>query len=132
MKLIKFFAATMLMAVFFTACSKDNKDVDPPTPAFNIIGVWQGKIGSGSAIPTGSFGLEVKEGGKIDRLSDGAITGTGTWTLTGDIFKAEYTAKSNGVVVTISAKVDKIAHKLTNGTWKNDAELDGTWFASKK
>jgi hypothetical protein len=132
MKLVKFFAATILMAVFFTACSKDKKDIDPPTPEFSIIGVWQGKIGNGTAIPTGSFGLEVKAGGVIDRLSDGNVTGTGTWTLIGDVFKAEYTAKSNGVVVKISAKVDKIAHKLTNGTWKNSADVDGTWFASKK
>ncbi|MET0464619.1 MAG: hypothetical protein ABW007_15745 [Chitinophagaceae bacterium] len=132
MKLVKFFAATILMAALVTSCSKDKKNIEPPTPAFDITGLWQGKIGSGSAVPTGSFALEIKAGGKVDRLSDGSVIGTGTWTLVGDVFKAEYTGKQNGVVVKISAKIDKIDNKLTNGTWKNDSDLDGTWYANKK
>jgi hypothetical protein len=132
MKLVKFFAATILMAAFFTSCSKDKKGIDAPASGFDIVGVWQGKIGSGSAIPTGSFGLDVKAGGKLDRLSDGVVTGTGTWTLIDDTFKGEYTGKQNGVVVKVSAKVDKLANKLITGTWKNDSEVSGTWFANKK
>ncbi|MCG2617962.1 hypothetical protein LZZ85_26910 [Terrimonas sp. NA20] len=132
MRLVRFFAATILMAAFFTSCSKDKKEIDPPAPAFDIIGVWQGKIGSGSAIPSGSFALDIKAGGKLDRLSDGVVTGTGTWSITGEFFKGEYTGKQNGVVVKVSAKIDKLANKLINGTWKNDSEIDGTWYANKK
>lgn len=132
MKLIRFFAAALIMAAMFTACSKDKKDVLPPIPEFNIIGLWEGKIGTNSAIPTGHFALQIKEGGKVDRISsDKSVSGSGTWTLNGTSFKAEYTA-TNGVTVKVSATVDKLLEKLTGGKWENSGNIEGTWYASKK
>lgn len=128
---MKFFAACLLLAAVFTSCSKD-KDV-PATPSFNIVGVWAGKLGTGSSIPTGYFGLDVKANGKLDRVTaDGEVTGTGTWTLNGNTFKGHYVASSNGVSIDVTATVDKIANKLTNGTWENSGDNSGTWYASKK
>jgi hypothetical protein len=130
MKFIKFFAAGLLMAALFTACSKD-KDSSTP-PAFNIVGVWEGKLGSGVNIPNGFFGLNVKSGGNLDRISaDGEVTGTGTWTLDGTTFKGHYVATSNGVEIDVTATVDKAANKLT-GAWENSGDNSGTWYASKK
>ena len=131
MKLIKFFAAGLLMAALFTSCSKD-KDAPAP-PAFNIVGLWEGKLGSGSNVPSGFFSLNVKPGGQLERVhTDGEVTGTGTWTVEGTIFKGHYVASSNGVSIDVTATIDKAANKLTNGTWKNSGDNYGTWYASKK
>lgn len=132
MKLIKFFAAALIMAATFTACSKDKNDTPEPANTFSIVGTFEGKIGTDAAIPTGFFGLAIKQDGKIDRVSaDKSVSGTGTWTLNGSAFKAEYTA-TNGVKVKVSATFDKFLGKLTGGKWENDANNDGTWYASRK
>lgn len=131
MKLIKFFAAGLLMAALFTACSKD-KDA-PTSPAFSIIGHWEGKLGTGSAIPTGFFGMDVKADGKLDRVnSDGEVSGTGTWSVDGTTFKGHYVSNSTNVSIDVTATIDKVANKLTNGTWENSGDNSGTWYASKK
>ncbi|MGN6294608.1 MAG: hypothetical protein ACTHMV_17800 [Chitinophagaceae bacterium] len=131
MKLIKFFAAGLLMAALFTACSKD-KDTPAP-PAFNIVGRWEGKLGTGSSIPTGFFGLDVKANGKLDRINDeGEISGSGTWTVNGNTFTGHYVSNSNGVSIDVIATVDKLSNKLTGGTWENSGNNSGTWYANKK
>ena len=131
MKLLKFFTAGLLIAAVFTACSKDKDASDPP--AFNIVGLWAGKLGSGLSTPNGYFGLDVKAGGKLDRVTaDGEVTGTGTWTLDGNKFKGQYVASSNGIIIDVTATVDKAANKLTNGAWENSGDNSGTWYASKK
>ena len=120
--------AGLVMAAIFTACSKDK---DSPA-AFNIAGVWEGKLGSGANIPNGFFGLNIKSGGKLDRVSaDGEVTGTGTWTMEGTTFKGHYVATSNGVEIDVTAGVDKAANKLS-GTWENSGDNSGTWYANKK
>lgn len=131
MKLIKFLAAGLLMVALFTACSKD-KDV-PTTPAFSIVGQWEGKLGTGAAIPTSFFKINVKADGKLDRInSDGEITGSGTWTVEGSTFKAHYVSNMNGVEIDMTATIDKLMNKLTGGTWENSGNNSGTWYASKK
>jgi|GEM_PF-4691024 len=132
MKLIRFFTAALIMAATFTACSKDKNDVPESPKTVDITGTYEGKIGTSAALPTGHFALQVKQDGKIDRVSaDKSISGTGTWTMNGASFKAEYTA-TNGVKVKIAATFDKFSGKLTGGKWENDANNDGTWYASKK
>lgn len=132
MKLIRIFTAVLIMAATFTACSKDKKDTPEAPASVSILGKWEGKLGSGNAIPTGYFGLQIKDNGKIDRISTGGeVSGTGTWTLNNTAFKAEYTA-DNGVVVKISATFDKLLGKLTGGEWENSVDNGGTWYANKK
>jgi hypothetical protein len=131
MKLIKFFAAALIMAATFTACSKDKNDTAASKP-FNIVGLWEGKLGTGVAIPSGYIGLDIKEGGQFDRVSSGGtVAGSGTWTLNGTEFKAQYLA-TNGVTVKYTATLDKVLERLSAGKWENTGGGEGTWFAGKK
>jgi hypothetical protein len=131
MKLLSSFAAGLIMVAMFISCSKD-KAQTPTPPAFNIAGLWEGKIGTDAAIPTGYFGIQIKQDGKIDRISaDKSVSGTGTWTLDGTSFKAQYTG-SNTVTVKITATLDKLLGKLTGGKWENNANNKGTWYATQE
>jgi hypothetical protein len=124
MKSLKIVMIVLCLAGSFAACKKDSVNV------FSIEGKWEGKLGTAPASPNSFFGLNIKPGGVLERLSSsGNVSATGTWQLTGIQFTGTYTF-SSGTVVNITGSVDKAQNKLS-GTWQNNGNENGEWFASK-
>jgi hypothetical protein len=132
---MKFLKSIMLIAVAvisFASCKKDCA-----TPTYPVEGYWTGKYGSGTATPTSGFSMVVESGGKIV-IADGAtLNGSGkaegTWTLTGNVFKATYTYSGGGNTFTIQANFNN-SGKMEGGTYGPGAVATGggTWFMDRR
>jgi hypothetical protein len=131
----KFFrtaAALLLAATLFTACKKDD-----PVPTYPVEGLWVGKYGSGTAAPSSGFSMVVESAGKLTVADGDNITSSskaaGTWTLTGNVFKATYTYAGSGNTFTIQANWGNDG-KMSSGTYGSgsNATGGGTWFMDRK
>ena len=128
MKIMKSLLMTLVIATALASCSKNNNDTTPP---FSIEGTWEGKIGTGTAIPSGQYALKIKPGGGIERInSSGTATASGGWQLTGNNFTATYNY-SNGTVVNLVGTIDKGKNKLT-ASWENNGGEEGSLYANKQ
>jgi hypothetical protein len=117
----------LFLSTVFISCSKSDK-ADPP---FIIEGEWIGKLGDGSAPPSGSLKWNIKTGGIIERVSsNGSISATGTWSLNGNTFNASYTFPNGGGTATFDGTVDKAKNKIS-GNWSNTGGEDGTYYVNK-
>jgi opacity protein-like surface antigen len=125
MKNFRIIAVALLMTIGVISCKKDNDDA----PAFVMEGQWTGKLGTGSGTPASQFALNLKTGGVLERLnSSGSVTGTGSWSLTGNNFTASYTF-SSGTVVNLTGNLEKASNKL-DGSWTNSGAETGLWNAT--
>jgi hypothetical protein len=124
-------AFTVLSLLFVFASCKKEKD-----PVYSIEGYWVGKYGSGSATPTSGYSMLIEPGGVIT-VADGSKISTstkavGTWTITGNVFKATYTYQNGGSTFSIQATFHNNG-KLTEGTWGSGANVSGsgTWYMDR-
>lgn len=131
-KFLRTGAVLLLAVTLFTACKKD----DPIT--YPIEGLWVGKYGSGATTPTSGFSMVVESGGKITVADGDNITtsskAAGTWTLTGNVFKATYTYSTpGGSTFTIQANWSSDG-KMTSGTYGSGSSPTGggTWYMDRK
>lgn len=131
-KFLRTGAVLLLAVTLFTACKKD----DPIT--YPIEGLWVGKYGSGATTPTSGFSMVVESGGKITVADGDNITtsskAAGTWTLTGNVFKATYTYSTpGGSTFTIQANWSSDG-KMTTGTYGSGSSPTGggTWYMDRK
>lgn len=132
MKKLLFFAAAFI--VMAASCKKD----DCPAPTYPVEGLWVGKYGSGAATPSSGFSMVVEANGKVTVADGDNITASskaaGTWTLTGNVFKATYTYSTpGGSTFTIQANWSNDG-KMTSGTWGSGSSPtgSGTWFMDRK
>lgn len=131
----QFLTALSVLFIFtFVACKKD----ECPTPTYPVEGLWVGKYGNGAATPGSGFSMVVEAGGKVTVADGDNITSSskasGTWTLTGNVFKATYTYSSpGGSTFTIQANWGNDG-KMTSGTWGSGSSPtgSGTWFMDRK
>ncbi len=132
----KFFFTIMafIFVLFLGSCKK----TDCPVPTYPTEGYWVGKYGSGTATPSNGFSMVVEPGGKVTIADGDNITSSakaaGTWTLTGNVFKATYTYSSpGGSTFTIQANWSNDG-KMTSGTWGSGASPSGsgTWYMDRK
>jgi hypothetical protein len=130
----------LMIAVLFTAFATSCKKEECPAPIYPIEGSWYGKYGSGTATPTSGFSMVVETGGAVIVVDGGSIVGAatssravGTWTLTGNVFKATYTYPSGGATYSIQANFSNTG-KLEGGTWGAPpaGTSGGTWFMDRK
>jgi hypothetical protein len=123
----------LVMMISFSACKKD----ECPTPTYPVEGLWAGKYGNGTATPTSGYSMVVEAGGKVTVADGDNITSStkasGTWTLTGNVFKATYTYSGGGSTFSIQANWSNDG-KMTSGTWGPGATPtgSGTWFMDRK
>ena len=122
--------AVLSLVLIFCSCKKE-KD-----PVYSIEGYWVGKYGSGSATPASGYSMLVEPGGVIT-VADGSkispsIKAVGTWTLTGNVFKATYTYQNGGSTFSIQANFSNTG-KLTDGTWGSGSNVSGsgTWYMDR-
>jgi len=126
MKFLPRLMVVLLTTSLFVACSKGDK-----APVFVMEGEWSGKLGDGNATPTSSLKWNIKPNGVIERVSaNGSISATGTWTLAGNQFDANYTFPNSGGTATFEGTVDKSNNKLT-GTWSNTGGEEGNFYVNK-
>jgi hypothetical protein len=132
-----FFALVLVLSIF--SCKNDDCPAapTPASPIYPVEGYWVGKYGSGTATPTSGYSMVVEDGGKVT-IADGVSVTTatkapGTWTLTGNVFKATYTYPSGGNTYTIQATFSN-AGKMESGTWGSGSSPtgNGTWFMDRK
>lgn len=106
-------------------------------PTYPTEGYWVGKYGSGTATPSSGFSMVVEPGGKVTVADGDNITSSskaaGTWTLTGNVFKATYTYSGGGSTFTIQANWSNDG-KMTSGTWGAGASPSGsgTWYMDRR
>lgn len=128
MKIAKTLLIGLVFSTLWMACKKDNDSV----AEFNIVGMWEGKIGSGSNTPSGQYALNIKSNGTVERISaSGNVSATGTWQLNGTVFTATYTYPGTGGTATVDASVDKAKNKI-DGMWENTGNEEGTFYLVKK
>jgi hypothetical protein len=132
-KVLRTSAALLLAITLFSACKKS----DPVAPTYPVEGLWVGKYGSGTATPSSGFSMVVEAGGKVTVADGDNITSSakapGTWTLTGNVFKATYTYTGGGATYTIQANWSNDG-KMTTGTWGPNSTPtgSGTWLMDRK
>lgn len=123
MKFFKTAFLALLVSTAFIACDKDN-DLKPSV--FSVEGVWKGTTGNG-----GFFGLNIKPGGSLERISStGEVSATGNWQLTDNTLSGNYHYIASGTDVTFTATIDKAKNELS-GTWSNNGGEQGTMSATK-
>jgi hypothetical protein len=133
MKQINFLFVIFAFTVTFIACKKK----ECPAPTYQAEGLWVGKYGNGTNAPSSGFSMVLETGGKITVADGDNITSStkavGTWTLTGNIFKATYTYSGGGSTFTIQANWSNDG-KMTSGTWGSGTNPtgSGTWFMDRK
>jgi hypothetical protein len=133
-----FFALMLALSIY--SCKKDECPTPPPAPApiYPVEGYWVGKYGSGAAAPSSGFSMVVEDGGRVTVADGSSITtsskAAGTWTLTGNVFKATYTySGAGGSTFTIQANFNN-AGKMESGTYGSGSSATGggTWFMDRK
>jgi hypothetical protein len=123
----------LLLIVTVTSCKKEKA----PAPTYPVEGYWVGKYGNGTSTPASGFSMVVEAGGKVTVADGDNITSSskaaGTWTVTGNVFKATYTYANGGSTFTIQANWSNDG-KLTSGTWGSGTNVsgNGTWFMDRK
>lgn len=131
--LFKSMAMVVLAALTFISCKKD--EAEPPASVASIEGKWAGKRGDGNQTPDYDFRFTIKSGGAIDATNAaGAVKGSGTWSLSGTQFTAQYQFVAPLFTkYRIKAVYDKAIGKLINGIWGFDDGLydEGTWYMNK-
>ncbi|MBX9785016.1 MAG: hypothetical protein K2X48_17145 [Chitinophagaceae bacterium] len=137
MKKLNLLFVFIVFAAAFTACKKK----DCPAPTYPAEGLWVGKYGSGTATPTSGFSMVLEAGGKVTVADGDNVTSSskaaGTWTVTGNVFKATYTYPASGggtpSTYTIQANWSNNG-KMTSGTWGSGTSPtgSGTWFMDRK
>jgi hypothetical protein len=129
---IKSTLVTLLIAAFtFASCSKKKDEVAPPPSP--VVGVWEGKWGSGNDVPDNYFSFTITNDGKLT-VSEGLTKrpGTGTWTLDGSTFKAIYSYNDDTDKFNVAAKLND-AGILLSGSW-GDGEVsagEGEFYMNK-
>jgi hypothetical protein len=132
-KVFRTAAVVMLALTIFASCKKS----DTVVPTYPVEGLWVGKYGVGTAAQTFGFSMVVEAGGKLTVADGDNITSSskapGTWTLTGNVFKATYTYTSGGATYTIQANWTSDG-KMTAGTYGSGSSATGggTWVMDRK
>jgi hypothetical protein len=132
----KQFLIATLFTLVFISCKKEDCPA-PVAPTYPIEGLWIGKYGSGTNAPTSGYSMIVESGGNLT-VADGNVISTstkatGTWTLTGNVFKATYTYANGGNTFSIQANWSNDG-KLVSGTYGlgTNPSGSGTWFMDRK
>ncbi len=134
MKKNLFFALVALTSVLLlSSCKKD----DCPAPTYPVEGLWVGKYGNGTAAPSSGYSMVVEPGGTLTVADGASITAStkasGTWTITGNIFKATYTYSGGSTTYSIQSNWTNDG-KMATGTWGPGSTPtgNGTWFMDRK
>ncbi len=131
MKKISFVLLLLSFSLAFSSCKKES------APVYTIEGYWVGKYGSSSATPNSGYAMLVEPGGVLTIADGSTISGSskaiGTWTITGNVFKATYTYQNGGSTFSIQANFSN-SGKLTEGTWGSGSNVSGsgTWYMDRK
>lgn len=140
LKMIKLIASLFISAILLISCSKDPSTV--PSEPITIDGMWVGDFKNTGSPDVYYLSFEIKEvnGTKTLDVRDNPsnhdlITATGVWTLSNDVFDAQFSYPSQpNLKLNYTAEFDKVNGKLKNGTFGvNPSNSDsGTWQMNKQ
>ena len=132
MKLFRFTIFSLALVLTFVSCSK--KDSDDSTPASNSLdGIWTGKSVTESNNSTSFYSFQIKPDGTLNRLDEaGAVAGTGTWSVSNNIFEGTYKNTNNAKFSVIGSYNKGLAKILGNWGYGNSVTNGGTWEMTRK
>jgi len=126
MKILKMIFYSALMLAVFSSCQKEEA-------LKNISGTWEGNWGFGTDAPSFYEKWDLEENGTLTAydLFDG-VYATGTWTLEGDEFEAQYSPVGESYGYTFSGffvdELDQIS-----GSWgESPSAINGGTFEMHK
>lgn len=123
MKLKLLIAVTAVLII--TGCKKKKEDAPP---ASSVVGYWEGKYGSGNAVPKNPYFFLFRSNGTVRVYADAADTVTagkaeGTYIVSGNTVKTTYTYPPSTSYST-QAIVDA-GFTTLDGTWGSGANVSG-------
>ncbi|MBO9591550.1 MAG: hypothetical protein J7599_01490 [Niabella sp.] len=115
---------TAMAVLIIAGCKKKKEDA----PAPSVVGFWEGKYGSGSAVPNKPYFFLYRSNGTVRVYADAADTATagkaeGTYIVTGTTIKTTYTYPPSTSYSTTAA-VDA-GFTTMDGTWGSGANTSG-------
>jgi hypothetical protein len=134
----KLLFVAVLFTALFASCKKESCPA-PVAPTYPVEGAWYGKYGGTSGTLNSGFSMVVEVGGTVLVVNGASVSAappssraTGTWTLTGNVFKVTYTYPG-GAPLYLIANFSNVG-KLESGTWGSlpTATDGGLWFMDRK
>ena len=122
MKILRNFGIALMLGMALIACKKDAHTSTPTGSSNSIEGKYTGQYGFEGDGFTDPFILVVKPSGVFQEIgpSSGAVTGQGTWQLSGNKLTANYKMVFSPFnEYSVSLTYDE-AHKKLSGTWGFD------------
>ena len=115
---------TAMAVLIIAGCKKKKEDASAPS----VIGFWEGKYGSGSAVPNMPYFFLYRSNGTVRVYADASDTATagkaeGTYIVTGTTIKTTYTYPPSTSYSTTAA-VDA-GFTTMDGTWGSGANTSG-------
>ncbi|MFT3910841.1 MAG: hypothetical protein QM737_15595 [Ferruginibacter sp.] len=131
LKLTAMAGLVLFLTTALTSCKKDKAE---GSSSSSIEGSWAGKRGDAGETPGYDFRFTIKAGGAIDATNaSGAVKGSGSWTLNGTEFKANYQFVAPLFTkYQVKGNYDAATGKIS-GVWGFDDGLyeEGTFYLDK-
>lgn len=126
MKLLNGFLLALLLTATLTSCGKDEE-------VKGIVGTWEGKWGFDTDTPDVFEKWEIKKNGELLAYDDdGDLYATGTWTVDGLDFEAEYTPTGYNYSYSFRGLYHDVLEEII-GNWGNTPSYtDGGTFEMYK
>ena len=107
------------------ACKKKKEDTPPPP---TVVGYWEGKYGSGSAVPSAPYYFLFRSNGTLRVYADATDTASagkaeGTYIVSGNTVKTTYTYPPSTSYSTQS--IIDAGFTTMDGTWGSGANVSG-------
>lgn len=126
MKILKGILFTALILAGLTACDKDNANSA-------IVGTWEGHWGFDFDDPNVYERWEIKKGGELVAYhSNGGKLGSGSWSVNGFNFDAQYTTETNHYVYRFKGLYSDVGEEITGNWGEAPSYADGGTFLMHK
>lgn len=128
-------SALAIIVALFTSCKKNDHPQPVEIPEEKAIsGIWVGKYGNGAVSPDKFFAVEIKKDGTLILLDETrSETGTGTWELEEQTFKAVYSYHTGlPVQYYLGGKYKEEELNITGDWGTTEALGSGKFFIDKE
>ena len=126
MKLLNGLLLALLLTATLTSCGKDDE-------IKGIVGTWEGKWGFGELTPDVYEKWELKKNGELVAYDDdGDLYASGTWSVDGVHFEAEYTPTGYNYSYSFSGLYGEAIDEIIGNWGSTPSSTDGGTFEMYK